>query len=248
MTGILDERSRRVLEYVAAHEQVLVSQVGRLLSADRNETYRLLHRLVDAGLLHRGRRLRHQPQAVHVTAPGLGEIGSDLPVPVLDVRRYWQDLDAAWIWLAADTGHFGTLDRTFTRRQMLAADDADDAGGAAGSVPVALPEPIRAKADAAAFAVEVQTAGSTTEVQEHYPELMLVVPQGRIAVHLVRSLPGRKELEATITAYAAKPNVCVLLYLYGPKDVGDAVIAAAARVDQARFTHVQPFKISARIR
>jgi hypothetical protein len=237
MTAVPDERSRRVLEFVASHEQVLVSQIGLLLSIDNDAASDVVTSLTTAGFLRRGHRLAHQLPTVRVTARGLAEIGSDLPVPAVDPRRYWQDLDAAWLWLVANRGAFGKLDRTFTRREMLAADRTI---ATASTVPASLPEAIRAKADAAAFAIDVPVGS-----RAHYPELMLVVPQGRIAIRLAGTLPGQAELEATISAYAAKPSMCVLLYLCGRKTVATAAIAAAARVDQSRFTHVQPFNLTA---
>jgi hypothetical protein len=110
------------------------------------------------------------------------------------------------MWLSVQAGALGNIERSFTRREMLAADQAQariaaDAGWS---------EHLRAKAQHATFAIPV-TDGEHEAA--HYPDLMLVVPHGRIAVELALTIPGHRELERILAGYGTKPSVAVVLYL-----------------------------------
>lgn len=73
--------------------------------------------LVAAGLVRNGPRLRHQRAGYQITAGGLREIGSELPVPRLALRRYWQDIGVAWLLVTAHGGGFGEVRVACPRQQ-----------------------------------------------------------------------------------------------------------------------------------
>jgi DNA-binding Lrp family transcriptional regulator len=118
----LDDIDRRILEYAACHPVLLVSQMRSLLDVQEPVATERLDSLVAAGLIRHGLRLRHQRAGYQITGLGLREIGSELPVPRVDLRRYWHDVGVAWMWLAARKGRLGEVERVYCEREMRAAD------------------------------------------------------------------------------------------------------------------------------
>jgi hypothetical protein len=110
--------ARAIFEFAATHPIVLVSHVMKLFELDRRAAEGHLDGLLARGFLRRGPRLRHQLGAYQVTVTGLREIGSDLPAPIIDLRRYWRDIGVTWLSIAARGGVFGDVDRIYTRREM----------------------------------------------------------------------------------------------------------------------------------
>lgn len=114
----ITERDLRLLEFVAQHRFVLASQVQTLLGASRGATYRRLQALARAGLLEHRPVFDRHAHAHWITRRGLALLGSSLPPPRLELGEYRHDVGLAWLWLAADRGAFGPLERIVTERQL----------------------------------------------------------------------------------------------------------------------------------
>jgi DNA-binding IclR family transcriptional regulator len=74
---------------------VLASRVQTLLNVNKTDALVVLDGLVSAGLVRRGPRSRFQLGVFQVTPRGLAALGSDVLVPRLDPRAYWQELAAS---------------------------------------------------------------------------------------------------------------------------------------------------------
>jgi hypothetical protein len=120
---------------------------------------------------------------------------------------------------------------------MRAVDQA--AASAKGSVELDVSAAVRAKVADAAFGVSLVSDAPGAPGRVHYPDLVFVVPQGRIAVELRLTAIARDPLERILTAYARKPSVAVVVFLTDRKAVGLPIQAAAARLGLARQVHVQ---------
>jgi hypothetical protein len=64
-------------------------------------------------LMRAARLLRHQFAGYQITRRGLAEISSDLPVPRVDLRRYWDHIGVAWLSLFAEASTFAEIERVF---------------------------------------------------------------------------------------------------------------------------------------
>ncbi len=84
----VSDSDRAILSYMACHSLVRVSQVQTLLEVQEPAARERLDALAAAGLIRYGPRLRRQQVSYQVTALGLREIGSELSVPRVDLRRY----------------------------------------------------------------------------------------------------------------------------------------------------------------
>ena len=202
------DRSPRdwLLGFVAGCPVVVRRQLTDLLRIRDDVPGTLVGELVADGLLAPAPRLYGQGEAYRITAAGLRAIGSDLPVPEIDLRRYWQDFGAGWLSVAARRGMFGEgVERVFTGREMRAADcraavDRRVVGSGWSA-------PVRVKAADASFAVWPWPVDGPGTGAAHYPDLTLVLPQGRVAMELVLEARGRAWLTAVVDAYAAKPHL-----------------------------------------
>lgn len=189
-----------LLKFIAGHDVVISSQVRQLIGEDRAASTARLDRLTEAGVIQRAARLRFQHAAYQITPAGLDRLGSDLPVPVLDVRGYWQGLALAWLWVHARKGHFGPVDGIYSRRMMRAADES-----AGAAVDPSLVSPgLRAKLSDARFAVDLGGG------RVHYPGVVLVLADhGRVALEYLMTAPSRRWVDEVLEGYRAKPQVTV---------------------------------------
>jgi hypothetical protein len=235
--GVMDDVDRRILEYVACHPVVLVSQIQALLDVGESLATERLDALIAQGLIRHGPRLRDQQAGYQITASGLREIGSDLPVPRVDLRRYWHDVGVAWLWLAARKGRFGEVERVYGERELRAADQKPTV--APLTIDPGWSPAVRAKVADSSFGLRLDGDGSTSLGRPHYRDLVLVIPQGRVALEFQLTLAGRQPLEAILAAYGRKASIAVVLYLVQDGAIGDVVQAAAARLGLARQVHVQ---------
>ena len=202
------DRSPRdwLLAFVASSPVVVARQLNSLMRVRDDVAASLVRELVAEGLLARAPRLRGQGEAYWITVAGLRAIGSDLPVPEVDLRRYWQDIGTGWLSVAARRGFFGEgVERVFTRREMRAADSqAAVDGSVVGSGWSAA---VRVKAADASFAVWPWPVDGPRTGVAHYPDLTLVFPQGRVAMELVLEAPSPGSVAAVVEAYARKPTI-----------------------------------------
>jgi len=242
----VSEVDEEVLRYVARHPVVLVSQVQALLELQEQAAAERLASLSGDGLIRLAPRFRNQLAGYQITRSGLAQIGSDPPVPRVDLRRYRHDIGVVWLWLAARNGVFGEIERVFSEREMRVADKVDAA--AKYAFDLELSPAVRAKAADASFGatLESDVPGDPPPVQ--YPDLVLVVPSGRLAVQLLLTGVGRDPLDAILSGYALKSSITDVLFLVESSAVGVAVQASAARLRLARSVHVQKVHLDRAIR
>ena len=231
-----------LLSFVAGCSVVLDGQVARLLTIRGDADVDLVTQLRGEGLIEDAPRLRHQRGAYRITADGLQAIGSELPVPRVDLRGYWPEVGAGWLAVGARRGIFGAdIERLYTRREMVAADRR--MAGAAPMADRAWSEAVRVKAADASFAVRRSGGAAGDGGVAHYPDLTLVLAQGRVAMQLVPMFQSRGELDRVIDAYVHKPTL-VRTVLIVPDAASRASVAAVIErcgagdrvaVQQARF-------------
>ena len=233
-----------MLAFVASSPVVVARQLTNLMRVRDDAPPGLVAELAADGLIEDAPRLRSRGLAYRITAAGLARIGSDLPVPEIDLRRYWQDLGAGWLSVGARRGVFGEeIERVYTHREMRAADSRATAtdGSVVGSGWSAA---VRAKAADASFAVWPWPVNGPGTGDAHYPDLTLVLPQGRVAMQLVVEAPSRRWATAVVDAYARKPHLARTVLLAPSRAVGAALIDVIERcgagdrvtVQQGRMT------------
>lgn len=215
-----------ILEYVACHPLVLADQVMKLADLDEVEIVERLGVLEARGLIRSGPRLRHQRGTYQTTSAGLAEIGSELPVPRVDLRRYWHDIVVAWLGVAVRRGMFGPVDRVYTEREMRLADER----AAAALQPAIDPgwsEAVRAKAADVLFRLSLDR-GDPDVPAFHYPDLVLVLPEvGRMAMEFFWETPTGGFLDVIFDAYARKLTVAGIVFFVVDPVVGDGLRAAS---------------------
>ena len=228
-----------MLAFVAGSPVVVERQLNNLVRVRDDAGPTLIDELVVEGLVARAPRLRGQGEAYRITAAGMRAIGSDLPVPEIDLRRYWQDLGAGWLSVGARRGIFGEeVERVFTHREMRAADSrAAVDGSVVGS---GWSEAVRAKAADASFAVWPWPVDGPGTGVAHYPDLTLVLPQGRVAMQLILEVPSPRWMAAVVEAYARKPHLAqTILIATGPAVAASigSVIEHCGAGDRVRVQH-----------
>jgi hypothetical protein len=207
MAGDADALDALVMECVAAHDFVTLGQleVAGGEAGEEAASRQSVARLLGEGLVRAAPRLRWQRGAYQVTRAGLDRLGSALPEPVMDLRRYWEHQGLGWLWVhARHRAVFGKVDAVYSQREMRAADltsgrALDDAR---------LSPALRAKLTSAAFAM-------TTRTGVHYPGLVLVIPQGRVAMEVMLSAPTQRRIDELLDGVAASPQVAAVIML-GP--------------------------------
>ena len=227
------DRGRDVLDFVAGHPVVLASHVARLLDLDAVSAATLLKGVCARGWLRMAGRFRHQPTALEVTLAGLRELGSELPAPVIDLRRYWRDIAAVALSVGARRGVFGEIDRVYTRREMQAADRQSSAAGPLDGA--GLSAAIRAKAQDRLFQLGISSGRAGGGDDGYWPDLVLVLPEGRVAFEIHLDAPDPPLLDAVLKAYRAKPSVAVVVLLTEDPSVGERLHAAAVRHGEDLF-------------
>ncbi len=118
---MLGEHDRQVLDLASAWSVFVADQVGVLLGCDQDTAEPVLDGLVDWGLLLRARLLPAGQPFYRVTSEGLAEVGSSLPVPVVDLVGLRGELAVVWLWLMARIGRLGEPVVSVSSRRELAA-------------------------------------------------------------------------------------------------------------------------------
>ena len=217
----LTDRDAQLLEFAAEHRLVLGAHVQALLGTSHHAADRRLRALAGPGLLVRRTRFQGQPGCFHITRAGLGAIGSGLPVPREDLRCYAHDVGVAWLWLAAARGAFGAGATVVGERRMRSLDGA-------------------AEPRSDPYGVGVGGLGPAGAERRHYPDLLLIRPDGsRLALELELSAKGRLRREGILAAYGADPRIRGVLYLTDRPAVARAISCTAASLGVASLVHVQ---------
>jgi hypothetical protein len=222
----ITERDRELLEFMAAHRLVRADHVRTFLGVSARVADARLRALRKAGLVVRDVVFSRTPATHRITRDGLAAIGSSLPVPKRDLRTYSHDLGVAWLWLAARDGAFGELRQVIPERELRSRDGV----GRRSDPPLA---------------VNVGGFGPAGQERLHYPDLLLVTPEGhRIAVELELSAKGRGRRERILEGYACDGNTDVVLYLVKDWRIGAQVQASARRLGIAPMVHVQRVRMA----
>jgi hypothetical protein len=228
----LTERDHRVLSFAAEHRLVLSTQVQALLGASPLATNRRLRGLAgDCFLTHR-KIFHRQPACCQITRKGLAALASPLPPPRLDLACYRHDVGAAWLWLAAHRGAFGTTREVLGERRMRSGDRSLGWPG----------EPA---------GVRLGGYGRDGRERLHYPDLVLVAPDGRrTALELELTPKGAARRELILGGYGADSRIDQVLYLVESNPAGRAIarsVADAARgvgvEDRLRVQYIRPLAV-----
>lgn len=108
-----------LMSFTAASVCVLPEQAADLLGIRALDALHLLDELVERGLLSRCRFFPVRPPCYLITAAGLAEVGSSLPVPTLDPAHFRRDVALAWLWLQARAGAFGREMSPLSHREQI---------------------------------------------------------------------------------------------------------------------------------
>lgn len=217
----LTARDLESLAFAAEHRLVLAEQVAAMpgMSAAGGGRLRALSR---AGFL-----VAHQPfhrgsGCYQIARRGLDAIESDLRPPRrLDLRCYDHEVGAAWLWLAARSGTFGPLRSVLGERRLRSSDASPDR-----------PE--------APYGVRLGGVGPGGRERLHYPDLLLITPDGRrIGIELELSSKGRVRREKILAGYGADARIDAVLYLVRDRRIGRSIQESARRLGIGSLVHVQ---------
>lgn len=207
---------------------MLAAHVQTVLGVSLSAAQARLRALAAAGLVSRRRVFHGQPACYQVTREGLAAAASELPPPRIDLRGYGHDVGLAWVWLAAWRGTFGPVRAVLSERR-LRSHDGTEAGRS---------EP---------FAVRLGGFGPHGGRRLHYPDLLLITPDGRrIAVELELSAKGRERREKILDGYGADARIDAVLYLASNSSVVRSIEASARRLGISSLVHVQEVRMAAK--
>ncbi|HTW12964.1 MAG TPA: hypothetical protein VME01_09485 [Solirubrobacteraceae bacterium] len=207
--ALLDLIDRQLLAALAEHRVMVSAQLALLLDVPEAESEQRLARLREQGFLQQERVFEAQPAATWITRHGLAAVERRLAVPRLDLKGYRHDVGVGWAWLAAREGAFGAVAEVISEREMRSHDR-------------------RADREREPYGVTVGRLDARGRPIRHYPDLMLMTPDGRrLAVELELTTKSRARLDAIMLAYAGDPSIEGVLYLVADRRlerlIGDAV-------------------------
>jgi hypothetical protein len=203
---------------------VLDTQVQALLGTMLKATRARLATLAEEGFLTYRIVFKGEPGCCQIRRPGLDAIGSSLPVPTWKLGNYAHDVGLAWLWLSAHAGSFGPLREVIAERTLRSRDGARDSGE--------LPAGVR-----------LGGVGPGGRERIHYPDLLLVTPQGhQIAIELELSGKGRARREGILGGYAADSRIDAVLYFVEEPPLRRAIEESARRMDVSDLIHVRYFR------
>jgi hypothetical protein len=230
---LVTPRDRSVLEMAAEHRLILPGHAAALLRVTPSTAGARLRALVAANYLSKRRIFAGQPACLEITRRGLDLIGSSLPGPHVDLRAYTHDVGLVWLWLAARTGSFGPMREVLSERTLRSRDglrfgvgaNKTDAEPGAGS---------------ASLGIRLGGSGAHGRARLHYPDLLLVTPEGRhIAVELELSAKGQRRVDGILAGYGGEPGIDAVLYLVDRPHVARAIRSSARRLGLSPLVQVQ---------
>jgi hypothetical protein len=230
--ALLTARDLTLLDFAARHRLFLGSHAQALLGLSAGTAGRRLRALARGGYVVSTRVFVGHPACYQISRDGLAAVGSDLPLPRQDLRAYAHDVGVAWLWLAGLRGSFGPLKEMVAER-TLRSEDARAA--AAARAPGAVEDPLRRP-----WGVRLGGSGPLGRERLHYPDLLLVTPNGnRVALELELSSKGKARRERILAGYGSDARIGAVLYLVEDARVGRAVEASARRLGMASLVQVQ---------
>ncbi len=228
----LTARDLQLLRFVAEQRLVLAGHVQALLGVSAPTARARLGRLAGAGYLSHDARFHRKARCYQATRAGLAAVGSGYQTRKIDLNLYRHDVGVAWISLAAQRGTFGPMREVIGERRMR----SQDASRLHDAEPFEAAEP---------SGVRLGGHGAGGRERLHYPDLLLVTPEGkRIAVELELSAKGRTRREKILAGYAGEERVDAVLYLVEHENQGLArsIQASARRAGIGAIVQVQPVR------
>jgi DNA-binding transcriptional ArsR family regulator len=218
---VVSDADRRVLAFAAEHRLVLAAHVSCLLGVSPRAASARLRALRKAGHLRYHRKLVG-PGCYQIDRSGLAVLASTLPRPRdIDLAGYRHDVGLAWLWLAAQWGTFGPLDRVVSEREMRSHDGRRD--GRAEPLGVRLPG-----------------VGPRGGDRRHYPDLVLETATGhRVAIELELTTKTRGRRNEILGGYAIDSRIDAVLYLAETTPAMRAIERSAAELGISSLIRVQ---------
>jgi hypothetical protein len=218
---VASDPDRRVLAFAAEHRLVLAAHVRCLLGVSPRAASARLRALRKAGHLRYHRKLVG-PGCYQIDRRGLAVIASALPRPRdIDLAGYRHDVGLAWLWLAAQRGAFGQVDRVVSEREMRSHDG-------------------RPEGRAEPLGVRLPGVGPRGGDRRHYPDLVLETATGhRVAIELELTTKTRGRRREILGGYAIDSRIDAVLYLAETAPAMRAIERAAAELGISSLIHVQ---------
>jgi hypothetical protein len=208
----LTRRDVEVLAFAAEHRFVMADHLSSLLGITPAAADTRVAALARAGFVTREHVFHQQPPCHRITARGLSVTGSALQPPRRDLRCYEHDVGVAWLWLAARDGRFGPTRAVLGERRLR----SEDARREPGEQPLA---------------VRLGGFGAAGVERLHYPDLLLVDPEGRrIALELELTAKGRRRLEGILGGYGADDRIDAVVYLVKDRRLGRSIAQSARKI------------------
>jgi hypothetical protein len=225
--GRLTERDLEVLGFCAEQRLVVADHVRVVLGVSDSTARGRLRALTRGGFLVGLQPFAGAAPCYQVRARGLQALASDLgPARRPDLRAYEHEVGVAWLWLSARAGRFGPLRQVVGERRMRSEDARPD----------------RAQAR---WGVRLGGVGAGGRERLHYPDLLLVTPEGRrAAVELELSSKGRVRREKILAGYGADGRIDAVLYLVRDRRIGRSVQESARRLGLGPLIHVQQVRLA----
>lgn len=217
--GPLRTEDRRLLAFISEHRFALPAQAGALLGASEEVARTRLDALTEAGYLIEEPLLAGQPVTYRSTRLGRHAVGSELRPLRLSLTNYWHDVGAAWLWLAARNGAFGSMREVVAERIMRSRD-------------------ARGRDDP--FGVRLGGRGQDGRERLHYPDLLMVDRDGRrIAIELEITSKAPQKREQILAGYAADPRIAKVLYVVYEPRIAHALAASVSRLGISSLVAIQ---------
>ena len=222
----LTPRDLELLAFAAEHRLILSDHARALLGMSAEAARTRLGALSRAGHLTPQQPFHRRTRCYQISRPGLDAIASDLGPPRrLDLRSYDHEAGAAWLWLAAGAGRFGPVREVVAERRLRSLD-------------------ARPERDGPPLGVRLGGAGPRGQPRIHYPDLLLITPDGRrIALELELSSKGRVRREKILAGYGADARIDAVLYLVKDRRIGRSIQDSARRLGIGALVHVQPVSL-----
>lgn len=151
------------------------------------------------------------------------------------MHSYRHEVAVPWLQLAASRDAFGHCERYLTERDMRTHDRPQTAD-------LADHDPTSGRQQPESYGVPLVDGRSGKALSLHYPDLMLIRPQGWVAIEITLNKPGPRRLEAILSAYGNDPRITAALYLAGTAEIAGTITSTAAQLGLSRTTHVQAFQ------
>jgi len=211
-----------MLWFLAEHRMVADRQIAVLLDRPVRSLDARLKRLKEAGHLARFVGWGNA-RCCRILKPGLSAVGSELSPPKESSDGFRHDVGVAWLWLAAHRGSFGPLAEVIGERRLRSEDM------------VAPDRPC---------SVRLGGYDGFGKLKRHYPDLLLVDPQGRrVALELELSSKEVPRRDTILAGYGADRRLEGVVYFVEDsregRGIGRCLRASAANMGVADRVHIR---------